>query len=241
MRRRRLYAVRCTENSGANRSYFSCARNPAFRLPFSRCPALSAPPAKCRRPPGNRLSTALCASRLRRACSWWISQAAVCWRRMTSRSGAHAAAPGSTLKPLVLYALVGAGRWNPASRVACNRQLVSPAVASRAPTRPRRPSMHRRRSHGRVTATSPPWRAACSPVNWAVFCAPPDCWAHRPCASGGCCRISRAQSADSEELALLGVDGVRVTPLELAAAYRWLALSLLRTPIPRRRRLCAQD
>jgi cell division protein FtsI/penicillin-binding protein 2 len=34
------------------------------------------------------------------------------------------AAPGSTLKPLVLYALVSAGRWNPAVRVACNRQLV---------------------------------------------------------------------------------------------------------------------
>ena len=34
------------------------------------------------------------------------------------------AAPGSTLKPLVLYGLVSAGRWNPANRVACNRQLV---------------------------------------------------------------------------------------------------------------------
>ena len=34
------------------------------------------------------------------------------------------AAPGSTLKPLILYRLVSAGRWNPAIRVACNRQLV---------------------------------------------------------------------------------------------------------------------
>ncbi len=32
--------------------------------------------------------------------------------------------PGSTMKPLVLYGLVSAGRWNPASRVACDRQLV---------------------------------------------------------------------------------------------------------------------
>jgi cell division protein FtsI/penicillin-binding protein 2 len=35
-----------------------------------------------------------------------------------------AAAPGSTLKPLVLYSLIRAGRWNPANRVACNRKLV---------------------------------------------------------------------------------------------------------------------
>ena len=34
------------------------------------------------------------------------------------------AAPGSTLKPLILYGLASSGRWNPASRIACNRQLV---------------------------------------------------------------------------------------------------------------------
>jgi hypothetical protein len=34
------------------------------------------------------------------------------------------AAPGSTLKPLVLYGLIAAGRWNPATRVACDRGLV---------------------------------------------------------------------------------------------------------------------
>ena len=31
---------------------------------------------------------------------------------------------------------------------------------------------------------------------------------------------------DESSLALLGVDGIRVTPLELASAYRWLALQL---------------
>jgi cell division protein FtsI/penicillin-binding protein 2 len=33
-------------------------------------------------------------------------------------------------------------------------------------------------------------------------------------------------SPDSQQLALLGINGVLVTPLELAAAYRWLALEL---------------
>ena len=37
-------------------------------------------------------------------------------------------------------------------------------------------------------------------------------------------------SADAEQLTLLGVEGVRVTPLELAAAYRWLALELAAHP-----------
>ncbi|MGH9562865.1 MAG: penicillin-binding transpeptidase domain-containing protein, partial [Terracidiphilus sp.] len=33
-------------------------------------------------------------------------------------------------------------------------------------------------------------------------------------------------SVDRRELTLLGVEGVRVTPLELASAYRWLAIEL---------------
>jgi hypothetical protein len=34
------------------------------------------------------------------------------------------AAPGSTLKPIVLYSLVSTGRWSPLHRIACNRQLL---------------------------------------------------------------------------------------------------------------------
>ena len=37
-------------------------------------------------------------------------------------------------------------------------------------------------------------------------------------------------SVDAEQLTLLGVEGVRVTPLELAVAYRWLALELAAHP-----------
>jgi cell division protein FtsI/penicillin-binding protein 2 len=37
-------------------------------------------------------------------------------------------------------------------------------------------------------------------------------------------------SVSDEQLALLGVEGVRVTPLELALAYRWLALELAMHP-----------
>src|ERR1039458_9720825 len=34
------------------------------------------------------------------------------------------AAPGSTLKPLVLYGLVASGRWDPSRRIACSRKLT---------------------------------------------------------------------------------------------------------------------
>jgi cell division protein FtsI/penicillin-binding protein 2 len=34
------------------------------------------------------------------------------------------------------------------------------------------------------------------------------------------------RTRDESSLALLGVDGIRITPLELASAYRWLALQL---------------
>jgi membrane carboxypeptidase/penicillin-binding protein len=37
-------------------------------------------------------------------------------------------------------------------------------------------------------------------------------------------------NATESQLALLGVEGIRITPLELAAAYRWLALQLTAHP-----------
>ena len=38
------------------------------------------------------------------------------------------------------------------------------------------------------------------------------------------------QTVDENQLALLGINGVRVTPLEFAVAYRWLALQLAAHP-----------
>jgi peptidoglycan glycosyltransferase len=38
------------------------------------------------------------------------------------------------------------------------------------------------------------------------------------------------RTPDDNRLALLGVDGIRITPLELASAYRWLALQIAEHP-----------
>jgi cell division protein FtsI/penicillin-binding protein 2 len=137
------------------------------------------------------------------------------------------AAPGSTLKPLVLYSLIRAGRWNPVNRVACNRQLVV--------------------SGHRLACTHPPAPPfdAQEALTWS--CNSYFAAVARNLQPGELGRILRPtgllgltalapqevaaefrepNSADSEQLTLLGVDGVRVTPFELAAAYRWLALEL---------------
>ncbi|MGD0480052.1 MAG: penicillin-binding transpeptidase domain-containing protein [Terracidiphilus sp.] len=137
------------------------------------------------------------------------------------------AAPGSTLKPLVLYSLIRAGRWNPANRVACNRQLVV-AGHRLACTHPLAPPFDAQEA---LTWSCNSYFAAVArslePGELGRLL--------RPTGLLGLTGLARQEAAaefrepnspDSEQLALLGVDGVRVTPLELAAAYRWLAIEL---------------
>jgi cell division protein FtsI/penicillin-binding protein 2 len=141
------------------------------------------------------------------------------------------AAPGSTLKPLVLYALVSAGKWNPANRVACNRQLVV-AGHRLACTHPLSPPFDARQAltwscnsyFAAVARTLPPGELGelLRPTGLlaATGLARPEAVAE----------FREPQSANDAQLTLLGVQGVRVTPLELAAAYRWLALELAAHP-----------
>jgi cell division protein FtsI/penicillin-binding protein 2 len=141
------------------------------------------------------------------------------------------AAPGSTLKPLVLYGMVNAGRWNPARHVACDRRL---AVGGR-----------------RLACTHPaalPFDAR-EALTWSCnsyFAALGRTLAPgelermlRPTGLLGATGLARdeavaefrePQSVEAEQLAVLGVDGVRISPLELAEAYRWLALELAAHP-----------
>ena len=141
------------------------------------------------------------------------------------------AAPGSTLKPLVLYGLVNAGRWNPASRIACKRQLVV-AGHRLACAHPPAPPFDAREA---LTWSCNSYFAAVARTLH------PDELGRllRPTGLLGVTGFVRDEAAaeyrdpDSvvaEQLALLGVEGVRVTPLELAAAYRWLAIELAAHP-----------
>jgi peptidoglycan glycosyltransferase len=137
------------------------------------------------------------------------------------------ASPGSTLKPLVLYGLVSAGRWDPSRRIACKRTLSI---------------------SGRVLNCSHPLAApmdAQSALAWSCntyFAAVAGALAPEElrkvltptgllgstslAANEAVAAFRDPRTPDESRLALLGVGGVRVTPLELAAAYRWLALQL---------------
>jgi cell division protein FtsI/penicillin-binding protein 2 len=141
------------------------------------------------------------------------------------------AAPGSTLKPLVLYGMVSTGWWNSASRIACNRQLVV-AGHRLACTHPLGPPFDAREA---LTWSCNTYFAAVArtlhPGELGRLL--------RPTGLLGVTGLARDEavaeyrepdSVDAEQLALLGVEGVRVTPLELAAAYRWLAIELAAHP-----------
>jgi cell division protein FtsI/penicillin-binding protein 2 len=141
------------------------------------------------------------------------------------------AAPGSTLKPLVLYRLVSEGRWNSASRVACSRQLV---VAGRrlACTHPLAPPFNAREA---LTWSCNTYFAAVArtlrPGQLGQLLRPTGLLGATGLNTNeAVAEFREPDSADAEQLTLLGVGGVRVTPLELAAAYRWLAMELAAHP-----------
>lgn len=137
------------------------------------------------------------------------------------------AAPGSTLKPLVLYRLVNAGKWDPATRVACNRQL-DVAGHRLACSHPPAPPFNAREA---LTWSCNSYFAAVArtlrPGELGDLLRPTGLLSATGLAREEVpAEFHEPESIDEEQLTLLGVEGVRVTPLELAAAYRWLALEL---------------
>ena len=148
------------------------------------------------------------------------------------------AAPGSTLKPLVLYGLVADGRWNPDRRIACDRKLV---VASHHLfcTHPLAPPFDAHEAlawscntyFAQVARTLEPGKLGrllhptglLSVTGLAGKAEVPEATAE----------FREPSNSEAAQLALLGVEGIRVTPLELAVAYRWLALELGAQPASR--------
>ena len=137
------------------------------------------------------------------------------------------AAPGSTLKPLLLYELIAKNQWDPNRRVVCDRRL---AIAGH-----------------RLQCTHPlsfpfdarealAWSCNTYFANLALSLAPGEiARILRPTGVLGSTGLVSPEataefhaplSPQATQLALLGVEGIRITPLELAAAYRWLAAEL---------------
>jgi len=141
------------------------------------------------------------------------------------------AAPGSTLKPLVLYRLVAGGRWDPARRVTCSRKL---RVGGRS-LDCSHPAANPMDAQEALAWSCNSYFAAVAgtlaPGELRSLLAPTGLLAQtgltREAHDGeATAEFREPQTADQTKLALLGVEGIRVTPLELASAYRWLAMQL---------------
>ena len=145
------------------------------------------------------------------------------------------AAPGSTLKPLVLYNLIATGRWNPDRRIACDRKLVV-AGRSLACTHPAAPPFDVREAlawscnsyFANVARTLEPGELGrlLRPTELLAVTG----FASNVTPTEAAAEFRESANTAESQLTLLGVEGIRVTPLELAAAYRWLALQMAAHP-----------
>jgi cell division protein FtsI/penicillin-binding protein 2 len=144
-------------------------------------------------------------------------------------------APGSTLKPLLLYTLIATHRWYPDRRIACSRRLSidGRSLNCSHPPLPTPPNATEAltwscNTYFATLASSIP------PAQLRPLLAPTGLLSQTglaPPASTEASAIFRDPTTrEAVELTALGVESIRVTPLELTAAYRWLALQIVAHP-----------
>jgi cell division protein FtsI/penicillin-binding protein 2 len=140
------------------------------------------------------------------------------------KQAAHALAnPGSTLKPLILFHAIQSGRWNPAQRVACARTLrlgVHPMNCSHPPLDPMNAEQALAWScntyFAALAAQMPPEQLRQALAERGLL------GSTGLAAEESVAEFRLPRTAEQMKLAALGVEGVRVTLLELAVAYRRL-------------------
>jgi cell division protein FtsI/penicillin-binding protein 2 len=141
------------------------------------------------------------------------------------------AAPGSTLKPIALYGLLEQERWNPERRIACSRTLH---VAGRELncSHPAMPALNARDA---LTWSCNTYFAAVAdsvpPDELRALLERSGLLGETGLADGeAVARFRAPKTVDETRLALLGVEGIEVTPLELVRAYKWLGMEFARHP-----------
>jgi peptidoglycan glycosyltransferase len=135
--------------------------------------------------------------------------------------------PGSAMKPLALYNLVANLRWDPARRIACDRKLrigSHTLACSHPATDPMDARLALAWSCNTYFATV---AGTLAPGDLRGLLAPTGLLGPTGLVPGEATADFREpRTPDEIRLAFLGVDGVRVSPLEFAVAYRWLAFQL---------------
>jgi cell division protein FtsI/penicillin-binding protein 2 len=145
------------------------------------------------------------------------------------------AAPGSTLKPLVLYQLIAASRWNPDRRIACDRNLAIAGHRLACSHPPSAPFNAREALAWSCNTYFSQVARSLQPGDLGrLLGATGLLGANSLAAKNGVTEATAEYrepgNSDSIQLALLGVEGIRITPFELATAYRWLALQIAAHP-----------
>jgi penicillin-binding protein 2 len=134
------------------------------------------------------------------------------------------ATPGSVLKPLLLYRSIDTGQWASSNRVACNRQLLI-GKHMLACSHPEAPPFDAREA---LTWSCNSYFAAMArtlrPGQMKTLLEPTRLLEPTGLAPGeAVAEFHEPSSLEEQQLAVLGLSDIRITPLELAVAYRWLA------------------
>jgi cell division protein FtsI/penicillin-binding protein 2 len=144
-----------------------------------------------------------------------------------SQAARTLATPGSTLKPLALYGLLASKRWDPARRVACTRKLRIAGRSLNCSHPPADPMNAREALTWSCNTYFATVAGGIAAGDLRALLAPTGLLSQTGLAPAEAIAEFRdPRTPDENRLTLLGVDGIRVTPLELATAYRWLALQL---------------
>ena len=141
------------------------------------------------------------------------------------------AAPGSVLKPLLLYRSIETEQWAPSNRVACNRRLLI-GKHMLACSHPEAPPFDAREA---LAWSCNSYFAALArtlrPRQLKNLLEPTGLLDVTGLAAGeAVAELREPSSLEEQQLAVLGVSDIRITPLELAVAYRWLANEVAKHP-----------
>jgi cell division protein FtsI/penicillin-binding protein 2 len=139
--------------------------------------------------------------------------------------------PGSAIKPLVLYGLISTGRWDPTRRLFCSRKLSIDGHSLNCSHPMAEPMDARQALAWSCNTYFATVAETLKPGELRRLLAPTGLLGQTGLANGEAAAEFRdPQTIGQNRLAVLGVDGVRVTPLELALGYRWLAVQLAAHP-----------
>ncbi len=139
--------------------------------------------------------------------------------------------PGSTLKPLVLYSLVSEGRWDPSHRIACTRKFTISGRSMNCSHPPANPMDARAALTWSCNSYFAAVASTLAPDELRKVLTPTGLLGITGLATNEAVAAFRnPRTQDEKRQEVLGVEGVRVTPLELAVSYRWLAVQLAAQP-----------